>query len=545
MNTKGRGRFAGLVVVGLVLVMMLSMTVVAASDKPLDGKEKTGDVEIQDTFFTVNVDHSPSTVEVGETGQISANIENVGNVIGTQNVDITLYRDGNVLLSVDETFTLDPGESLTNSSSTQYTQQDVGDWTYEVCTENECDSTSWTVVGNGGNGDPMQNDRFEPNDERSTATSISPGFYSNLNIVGGESDYFEIFLNQGDEITATILFDDTVGDLDLELRDDVGTDLRSSFSVSDNETVTYEVGESGTYYVHAYGFAGASAPYSLDISVNDGIEQNTPPEASFTYTPTSPDTSESISFDASGSSDTDGNIQRYEWDFGDGNTATATGGTVTHTYSNAGTYTVELTVEDDDGATDTTTETVTVEEAPPVVIDAPSTTQPDGEFEFDVTMTESGVGEVAVDSGDFDVELSVVDDAGDNIGAQTETSVEFIDIDSETSTYTLRANVTGGSEGDTGTITAANGGNIGDSDVDQTSSTFSLADLLSSPVEDVSDGLWTAATQDDGSQGLSLADLGNAIQAYQNNPGDAEVSGVDIGLSDLGSLIQYYRNEVV
>jgi hypothetical protein len=202
-------------------------------------------------------------------------------------------------------------------------------------------------------------------------------------------------------------------------------------------------------------------------------------------------------------------------------------------------------VTDDDGATDTTTGTVTVEEAPPVVIDAPSTTQPGGEFEFDVTMTESGVGEVAVESSDFDVELSVVDDAGDSIGAQTDTSVEFIDIDSETSTYTLRANVTGGTEGDTGTITAANGGNIGDSDVDQTSTTFSLADVPPSPVEGVSDELWAAVTQDDNEAGLSLADLGNAIQAYQTNPGNAEVGGVSIGLSELGSLIQYYQNEVV
>jgi hypothetical protein len=50
-------------------------------------------------------------------------------------------------------------------------------------------------------------------------------------------------------------------------------------------------------------------------------------------------------------------------------------------------------------------------------------------------------------------------------------------------------------------------------------------------------------TQSDNEQGLSLGDLGNAIQAYQNNPGNAEVGGVSIGLSDLGSLIQYYRNE--
>jgi hypothetical protein len=52
-------------------------------------------------------------------------------------------------------------------------------------------------------------------------------------------------------------------------------------------------------------------------------------------------------------------------------------------------------------------------------------------------------------------------------------------------------------------------------------------------------------TGQDGEDGLSLADLGNAIQEYQANPGNADVDGVGIGLSELGSLIQHYRNQVV
>jgi PKD repeat protein len=75
--------------------------------------------------------------------------------------------------------------------------------------------------------------------------------------------------------------------------------------------------------------------------------------------------------------------------------------------------------------------------------------------------------------------------------------------------------------------------------------TVEVRDPSESPVEGVSDDLWTAVTQDDGSDGLSLADLGNGIQEYQKNPSDADVGGVSITLSDLGSLIQYYRTEVV
>jgi hypothetical protein len=182
---------------------------------------------------------------------------------------------------------------------------------------------------------------------------------------------------------------------------------------------------------------------------------------------------------------------------------------------------------------------------PEISIDSPDKVLSGGEFDFTITMTESSVGEVAVESSDSGVELSVVDNDGDSVGEQTDTSVEFIDIDKETSMYTLNVNVTGGSEGDTGTITAATGGNIGDSGVDQISSTFTLVEVSGSPVDGISDELWTGVTVNDDDRGdLSLSDLGNAIQEYQKNPSDADVNGVSISLSDLGRLIQHYQNEV-
>ncbi|NQY35519.1 MAG: endonuclease [Alteromonadaceae bacterium] len=66
----------------------------------------------------------------------------------------------------------------------------------------------------------------------------------------------------------------------------------------------------------------------------------------------------SCTFDASGSSDSDGSITNYDWTFGDG--GSATGVNPTYSYSTDGSYTVTLTVTDNDGATSTTSETVTV-----------------------------------------------------------------------------------------------------------------------------------------------------------------------------------------
>ncbi|MBW6499070.1 MAG: S8 family serine peptidase [Bacteroidales bacterium] len=103
--------------------------------------------------------------------------------------------------------------------------------------------------------------------------------------------------------------------------------------------------------------------YTLGFDGSGGGEdpppaENVAPTASFTYTTNDL----TASFNASGSSDSDGTIVSYAWNFGDG--STGSGVTVSHTYANAGTFNVSLTVTDDDGATGTKSQSVTVT-APP------------------------------------------------------------------------------------------------------------------------------------------------------------------------------------
>lgn len=80
-----------------------------------------------------------------------------------------------------------------------------------------------------------------------------------------------------------------------------------------------------------------------EIKITDSAGANQPPTAVINYT----QDGATFAFDATESSDQDGNIVEYKWDFGDG--STATGITASHNF-NTGTNPVTLTTKDNEGA---------------------------------------------------------------------------------------------------------------------------------------------------------------------------------------------------
>jgi PKD repeat protein len=213
------------------------------------------------------------------------------------------------------------------------------------------------------------------------------------------------------------------------------------------EGVTHTFMAPGDYEVTLTVIDSDNTMDSAKKIINVTSAGNQPPTATFTATPVSGDAPLDVSFDATGSTDSDGRIDTYEWDFGDG--STGTGVTVSHSYTDAGTYPVNLTVTDDDNATDSTSEDIVVTSAgnqlpnasftaTPVSGDAPldvsfdatGSTDSDGTidtYEWDFGDGSTGTGDTInhtyTTQGTYTVTLTVTDDAGGSDTATTSIEV--------------------------------------------------------------------------------------------------------------------------
>ena len=192
------------------------------------------------------------------------------------------------------------------------------------------------------------------------------------------------------------------------------------------------------------------------------VIQNQPPTAAATVDVTTGNPGLICTFDASDSSDSDGEILEYQWDFDDGTTETTNNATISHTFTYTGTFNVMLTVTDDDGATDEIDEPIIIEIIPgnnpptDLVVTAETTkTKKNTEVQFSITATDPddndsihynvswGDAETITSAEYNSSELFEISHRWDNYGVYTVTVTAYDsqNATSETSTTTMYVDV--------------------------------------------------------------------------------------------------------
>jgi PKD repeat protein len=125
---------------------------------------------------------------------------------------------------------------------------------------------------------------------------------------------------------------------------------------------------------------------------------NLPPTAHFTVSPSPALVGQTVTFNGTGSVDSDGTIVAYTWSFGDG--MTSSGSSTSHAYAAAGTYTATLTVQDNDGSMGSTTRSVAVT--------APSNQSPVASFTLSSSATQPGIAVSMNASASYDPDGGIV-----------------------------------------------------------------------------------------------------------------------------------------
>ncbi len=186
------------------------------------------------------------------------------------------------------------------------------------------------------------------------------------------------------------------------------------------------------------------------VVLNEHFTTPSAPVASFTFSPSAPTTADTVSFDASASTDVDQDIASYSWNFGDG--AVGSGVLVDHQFAAERDYTVVLSVADGTGLIGTFSDVVSIvgNKAPVAIfsavrdlmtvsVDASASYDSDGaitDFSWDwgdggseSTGTTATASHTYAAAGSYEIGLVVTDDHAATGAASHDVSVNTWTVD--------------------------------------------------------------------------------------------------------------------
>jgi hypothetical protein len=322
----------------------------------IGGRSTTGETEIrQPATFELSPLDAPAEAVVGENVTVNTTVTNVGDVAGT--ADVTHLFDGTV--SGTRSVTLPGGASTAVRFEVATDDIDPGSYEHEVRVGETSSVANVTI---------RQPATFEVTDLR-----VDPRGYrkvpTDYRFVDGyrraPSEFLTVAvvpLGGTYRVNATVT---NVGDLrgttEIEyVLDGTATRNRSVTLTGGASTVVrFEITADEAPGRYDHGVRGAGSNLTAKIRLN------VPPTAAFSASTTEPNVSDPVTFDASGSEDSDGGVVTHEWDLdGDGEYDDATGVETEAVFTSAGEVTVGLRIIDDIGGTNTTETTVTIRGTP-------------------------------------------------------------------------------------------------------------------------------------------------------------------------------------
>jgi len=327
-----------------------------------------------------------------------------------------------------------------------------------------------------------------------------------------------------------------------------------SYSVEQGSSASVTISSQGNNTLEYYAEDSAGNTEATNTEYV-AFETTNAPSAGLTKNVSNPKTLETIEFDASGSTDSDGSISSYEWDLNDdGIFDDATGFTATKSYSDntssGQTESISVRVTDNDGLTDTSTITFSVDNRQPsasftksttnlkVDVDASGSSDQDGSissYEWDWTNDGSFDASGQTQSynysfgGSYNLKLRVTDDDG-----ATSTVLKTVDVSSDS---------TSGGGSDTGpTEVAFTLDNVGSSAWVVENDSTGVADDSENPDINLEQGKrYTIRNNGYGTYGthpLAFFDSSGNILLSQSSTGSFE-SDADVNWVDNGDTVSF------